>query len=336
MKKLYTLSFTLLAAVASFAQTEQFTGTGTLNANGWVHHSGTTPDQLVIVNTASDSGNSLSYAGLAASAGNRTAVAVGLSEDSNKALTAPIATTAYYSVLIKPLNTDGLGENIVSGEYFISLGGTAGASVTGLPGRIYIHRGTVDNTFNLGVLNNGGGTAAPSFIATDFAIGTTVFAVVKYDIATNTASLWVNAAPGSAESAAGATNNTGTAGAPVSIASIAIRNGGNATLGTGNVEIDEIRVADNWAAVTPANLATQNFAIAGLKVYPNPVKGGNLYITSDSNETKAVAIYNVLGKQVLTATVNDAPVNVAHLSAGVYIVKITEAGKTATKKLVIE
>jgi hypothetical protein len=84
------------------------------------------------------------------------------------------------------------------------------------------------------------------------------------------------------------------------------------------------------------NLANKSFDIAGLKVYPNPVKGGNLYITSNSNETKAVAIYNVLGKQVLTANVNDAPINVAHLSAGVYIVKITEAGKTATKKLVIE
>ncbi|SCY46710.1 T9SS type A sorting domain-containing protein [Flavobacterium caeni] len=83
-------------------------------------------------------------------------------------------------------------------------------------------------------------------------------------------------------------------------------------------------------------LATKQFNIAGLKVYPNPAKGGNLFITSDSNETKSVAIYNVLGKQVLTATVNNAPINVSNLSAGVYIVKVTEAGKTATKKLVIE
>ncbi len=83
-------------------------------------------------------------------------------------------------------------------------------------------------------------------------------------------------------------------------------------------------------------LATKQFEIAGLKVYPNPVKGGNLFITSDSNETKSVVIFNVLGKQVLTATVNESPINVSNLSAGVYIVKITEAGKTATKKLVIE
>lgn len=84
------------------------------------------------------------------------------------------------------------------------------------------------------------------------------------------------------------------------------------------------------------SLANKQFNIAGLKVYPNPVKGGNLFITSDSNETKSVVIFNVLGKQVLTTTVNEGPVNVSNLNAGVYIVKITETGKTATKKLVIE
>jgi hypothetical protein len=75
--------------------------------------------------------------------------------------------------------------------------------------------------------------------------------------------------------------------------------------------------------------------IAGLRVYPNPVTNGNLYITSDSNETKAVIIYDVLGKQVVKAT-TDNVVNVANLKGGVYIIKITEAGKTATRKLVIK
>ncbi len=93
---------------------------------------------------------------------------------------------------------------------------------------------------------------------------------------------------------------------------------------------------DNVVAGVTGTLAVKENAIEGLKVYPNPVKGGNLFITSSSNETKSVAIYNVLGKQVLTANVNDAAVNVSNLSAGVYIVKITEAGKTATKKLIIE
>ncbi len=103
-----------------------------------------------------------------------------------------------------------------------------------------------------------------------------------------------------------------------------------AAAGGGSLYYDDV-----MAGVT-GTLGVKQNQIAGLKVYPNPVKGGNLFITSDSNDSKAVAIYNVLGKQVLTANVNDAPINVSNLSAGVYIVKITEAGKTATKKLVIE
>lgn len=83
-------------------------------------------------------------------------------------------------------------------------------------------------------------------------------------------------------------------------------------------------------------LASQEFAIAGLKVFPNPVKNGNLYISSDSNVSKSVAVYDVLGKQVVNTTVSNQPINVSSLNAGVYIVKITEAGKTATRKLVIE
>jgi hypothetical protein len=86
-----------------------------------------------------------------------------------------------------------------------------------------------------------------------------------------------------------------------------------------------------------APLANDSFnAIAGLSVYPNPVKNGNLFITSDSNNAKTVVIYDVIGKQVVNTTITNQPVNVASLKAGIYVVKITEDGKTATRKLVIE
>ncbi|MEN9487981.1 MAG: hypothetical protein RL494_246, partial [Bacteroidota bacterium] len=76
-------------------------------------------------------------------------------------------------------------------------------------------------------------------------------------------------------------------------------------------------------------------AISGLNIYPNPAKNF-LNITSSSLEAKTVAIYNVLGAQVLAANVTNAPINIASLSKGVYVVKVTEEGKTATRKLVIE
>jgi hypothetical protein len=49
-----------------------------------------------------------------------------------------------------------------------------------------------------------------------------------------------------------------------------------------------------------------------------------------------VAIFDILGKQVLNTKTSNNAVNVANLKGGVYIVKISEEGKTDTKKLVIE
>jgi hypothetical protein len=90
---------------------------------------------------------------------------------------------------------------------------------------------------------------------------------------------------------------------------------------------------------TPFNvcsLRTNQNSISGLSVYPNPVVNGNLFVTSESEATKAVTIFDVLGKVVLKTTVNGQPINVSALNSGVYIVKITEEGKTATRKLVIK
>ena len=83
-------------------------------------------------------------------------------------------------------------------------------------------------------------------------------------------------------------------------------------------------------------LGVSQNSISGLSVYPNPVTNGNLFITSNSSDVKSVVIYDVLGKVVAKATVTNQPMNVSNLNGGVYIVKITEDGKTATRKLVIK
>lgn len=85
-----------------------------------------------------------------------------------------------------------------------------------------------------------------------------------------------------------------------------------------------------------ATAGVGEFGISGLKLFPNPLTGTQLNIASDSNADKAVVIYDVLGKQVLSTTVTAGAVNVAGLNAGIYIVKVTEEGKTATRKLVIK
>jgi hypothetical protein len=336
MKKIYTLSLSILTISLSLAQaSDPFLGTGSLNANGWVTHSGATPGQQTIA------AGSLTYSGIT-SQGNKTQIIAGNTEDVNLASLAPLTGNAYYSALINLPNDTGLALNTdATGSYFLMMGTTAGATVTNFYGRIYIKAGTTAGTFNLGILNSpGGGTATPSYSSTDYAVGTTYFLVVKYDRTANAATLFVNPVIGGTEGAATitATNATGTTvlGATTNLLSLAIRQAGNATAGTGNIDIDEVRMGDSWAYVTSGVLRNNQSSISGLRVYPNPVSNGTLFIETSANAEKTVTVFDVLGKQVLNISTSNNTINVASLHTGVYIVNITEEGKTASRKLVIK
>jgi hypothetical protein len=99
---------------------------------------------------------------------------------------------------------------------------------------------------------------------------------------------------------------------------------------TGAWRIDNFTVS-NGVVVLSVN---QN-EIAGLKVYPNPVSNGVLHVESNLNTERTISLFDVLGKQVLSTTTSNNTINVAALNSGVYIVKITEGGNTATRKVVI-
>jgi hypothetical protein len=88
--------------------------------------------------------------------------------------------------------------------------------------------------------------------------------------------------------------------------------------------------------LTGTALSVKQNSISGLKIYPNPVTNGTLFIETAANAEKTVAIYDVLGKNVLNASTIENNANVGSLRSGIYMVKITEEGKTATRKLVIK
>jgi len=116
------------------------------------------------------------------------------------------------------------------------------------------------------------------------------------------------------------------------------------TIPSGEQDIVAIVARNNaLAQIVARNLSditldvTSFDAISGLKMYPNPAKNGQtLFITSDSSVEKNVAIYNMLGRKVLETTTQQNTINTNGLITGVYMVKITEEGKTSTKKLVIQ
>ncbi|OIQ21696.1 MAG: hypothetical protein BM557_02545 [Flavobacterium sp. MedPE-SWcel] len=86
---------------------------------------------------------------------------------------------------------------------------------------------------------------------------------------------------------------------------------------------------------SPTAASVKQNNISSIKIYPNPVSGNTLNITSNANTTKTIAIYDVLGKQVINTITDSETINISDLTSGVYIVTITEEGKTATRKLVV-
>ncbi|WP_086031439.1 T9SS type A sorting domain-containing protein [Tenacibaculum holothuriorum] len=84
-------------------------------------------------------------------------------------------------------------------------------------------------------------------------------------------------------------------------------------------------------------LGTEENTIKNFGVFPNPVTGDNVTIRTSLQENLDVKIYNILGRNVLSTklTPNNKTVNVSGLNTGIYLLKVVENGKTATKKLVI-
>lgn len=86
-----------------------------------------------------------------------------------------------------------------------------------------------------------------------------------------------------------------------------------------------------------AGLSVGRNEIDGFGVYPNPITDGYVTIRSASQLEKSVRVFDVLGKQVINTTINNNErVNVSNLNAGIYILKVEEEGKVATRKLIIQ
>ncbi|RDK88844.1 T9SS type A sorting domain-containing protein [Marinirhabdus gelatinilytica] len=81
-------------------------------------------------------------------------------------------------------------------------------------------------------------------------------------------------------------------------------------------------------------LGTNEFDQNNFAVYPNPTNGNYITIASANNAEMNVAIYDVTGKIVVN-TVTNSSVDITALNSGIYLVKITQDGVTATQKLIV-
>ncbi|WP_452224938.1 lamin tail domain-containing protein [Lacinutrix chionoecetis] len=105
--------------------------------------------------------------------------------------------------------------------------------------------------------------------------------------------------------------------------------------------VDHTTIMTNMVLFSPGakndgtTLSVETFNTTSFSIYPNPTNTGFVNITTTSNEAINVTVFDILGKQVLSQTINNR-LNVSNLNAGVYILKLNQNGATTTKKLVIK
>jgi len=182
-------------------------------------------------------------------------------------------------------------------------------------------------TYRIGISN--GGTLT-QIAPTDLNVGDTAFIVFNYDIDNDTVSTWVNPVLGGVEPTADATEASGSTGNTFS--QLLIRQ--DSATETPFIILDELRIATTWSE---ASLTTQEFnTTANFSIYPNPTNTGFVNITTKANTAVNVTVFDVLGKQVLSKTLNNNILDITSLTTGVYILKLNQNGTSTTKRLIVE
>jgi hypothetical protein len=248
--------------------------------------------------------------------------------------------TVYASFLFHVTNMDDFKAN-PNGGYFAILAESGGS----FKSRLWIKDPTADGlkeglTFQLGISTSG--TASNVAYVRGFTanLAEPVFVVMAFDLSTQVTSLWINPDATSLGSTTIPSKNASLTAVgneeASSIGRFVLRQDSDSE--TPTIDFDELRIGTSWKDVTSNPTAdVKNVSINGFATYPNPITDKRFTITSNSSDQKNITIFNVLGKKVFTTnfSAKNKEINVSNINSGIYILKVIENGKTATKKLVI-
>jgi hypothetical protein len=108
-------------------------------------------------------------------------------------------------------------------------------------------------------------------------------------------------------------------------------NGGAGVPAFGPVYIDNIYFHKG------TTLATKNFEIAGLNVYPNPAQD-SWTVKTQNIKMSSIEVFDILGKNVISLKpeTTEATINASQLKSGLYFAKINTANGSTSLKLVKE
>ncbi|WP_442786863.1 T9SS type A sorting domain-containing protein [Flavobacterium suncheonense] len=267
------------------------------------------------------SGN-LTYPGITSTGNSITFVGTGA--DARTPLVPVTSGTIYASFIVNVTDLSAVTDDIANTTTYTYFALFDQSASTFTSARLWHRRNGSQSQFGVSTAANPTTTVWSPNLHTP---GTPVYLVLGYDFATQLVTLFENPTIGG-----NATPSvSATLAAPIStIGGFVLRQ--DSTNTTPNIIIDELRIA----ATPNFTLGTTSFNnISGLNVYPNPANDF-LHITTAINGVKTIAVYDVMGKEVLNTTTANETINVSSLNAGIYMVKITEEGKTATRKLVIQ
>ena len=308
MKKIFTLlsltSMFFLANAQTQVVNETFTFNGALKDNGWVRHSGTT--------------------GQLSADGSKVNLVANNDEDVNKAFStdyvinpAELNKTEYTFTLNVPSQTGLAGSNS-GAEYFLMLSSQSGTSVSNFYGRLFIKKGSGAG-YVLGISNS---TSTAVYSTVELPVATDVSVKVAFSVSggNSTSTLTINN---------GTPITSTSAIAPTVLKSVAIRQDGGATAGTGNVSIDNLVVTTYPSSV----LATTDVIKSKNIFLKNTMVDNTLSFQTKGNAT--VRVYNTNGQLVKSATISaqNANVNVANLPKGNYVVTAELNGETVSQKI---
>lgn len=101
-----------------------------------------------------------------------------------------------------------------------------------------------------------------------------------------------------------------------------------------------------WVSGTPSigsinggqsTLSVVKNEIVGFALYPNPVVSGKFTISTPDSAEKLTEIYALNGTLVYQSKIqSNEVIDITNLNKGIYIVKVKEEGKIATRKLIVE
>lgn len=293
-------------------------GTDLIDDDKWSNAS-TSSDEIAVA-----AGN-LMYTGLEASTGNHV-IFDGTGSDPAIEFTPETSGEVFTSFIFTVTDQTAITD-LSDGGYFAVLGS--------FDARLWV-KPEVDATSTTFTIGGGSASSSPMQAAGTFNVGDAVFAVMSYNIDTGAVNVWLNPSETELASATPPTAAiTEVDSSPAtSIGQFVLRQDSPGE--TPFMQFDELRIGTSWADVTPTALSVDTFTANTFTMYPNPTNNGIVTIKSANTQTIDVAVFDILGKQVLNTELTNQTLNVSSLKSGVYLVKLTQNNASTTKKLVIK